>query len=117
MKRNDNENTEICSIYGSVQNNALFISDSDLNDGPVFAIIPLSVLDSKQPRFYISSDEDGTNIPEFQGQSDFWKKKPYSEHFSFVPYGKNKIIEMLKKIINYMSIIEFKPTPQINSVI
>ena len=37
MKRDDNVDTEICSIYGSVQNNALFISDSDLNDGPVFA--------------------------------------------------------------------------------
>ena len=47
----------------SVQNNALFISDSDLNDGPVFAILPLSDLNSKQPRFYISNDENGTNIP------------------------------------------------------
>ena len=43
---------EICSIYGSVQNNALFISDSDKNDGPVFAIIPLAELDKKQPKFY-----------------------------------------------------------------
>lgn len=109
MKRDDNVDTEICSIYGSVQNNALFISDSDLNDGPVFAILPLSDLNSKQPRFYISNDENGTNIPEFQGQSDFWKEKPYSAHFSYVPYGEKKIIEMLKKIINYMSIIEFKP--------
>lgn len=45
---------EICSIYGSVQNNALFISDSNKNDGPVFAIIPLDELDKKQPKFYIS---------------------------------------------------------------
>lgn len=109
MKRDNNEDTEICSIYGSVQNNALFISDSELNDGPVFAIIPLSELNNKQPKFYISNDENGTIIPEFQGQSDFWKKKPYSAYFSYVPYGKNKIIEMLKKIINYMSVIEFKP--------
>jgi hypothetical protein len=59
---NDTRIKEICSIYGSVQNNALFISDSDKNDGPVFAIIPLDELDKKQPNFYISKDETGTDI-------------------------------------------------------
>lgn len=100
---------EICSIYGSVQNNALFISDSDKNNGPVFAIIPLDELDKKQPKFYISRDETGTDIPEFQAQSNFWKNKPYSSMFAYVPYGKDKLIEMIKKIINYMSNIKFIP--------
>lgn len=108
MEHNNND-IEICSIYASVKNNALFISDSDNNDGPVFAIIPLGELDSKQSKFYITLDEDGTDVQEFQAQSSFWKNKPYSSHFAPVPYGKNKIIEMLKKIINYMSIIQFKP--------
>ena len=108
MEHNNND-IEICSIYASVKNNALFISDSDNNDGPVFAIIPLGELDSKQSKFYITLDEDGTDVQEFQAQSIFWKTKPYSSHFAPVPYGKNKIIEMLKKIINYMSIIQFKP--------
>lgn len=108
MEHNNND-IEICSIYASVKNNALFISDSDNNDGPVFAIIPLGGLDSKQSKFYITLAEDGTDVQEFQAQSSFWKNKPYSSHFAPVPYGKNKIIEMLKKIINYMSIIQFKP--------
>ena len=108
MEHNNND-IEICSIYASVKNNALFISDSDNNDGPVFAIIPLGGLDSKQSKFYITLAEDGTDVQEFQAQSSFWKNKPYSTHFAPVPYGKNKIIEMLKKIINYMSIIQFKP--------
>ena len=95
---------EICSIYGSVQNNALFISDSSKNDGPVFAIIPLAELDKKQPKFYISRDETGTDIPEFQAQSNFWKNKPYSSMFAYVPYGKDKLLEMIKKILNYMSL-------------
>ena len=93
---------EICSIYGSVQNNALFISDSDGNDGPVFAIIPLTELDKKAPKFYISLDDTGTYIPEFQAQSNFWQSKPYSTKFAYVPYGKIKLIETIKKIINYM---------------
>lgn len=88
MKRDDNEDTEICSIYGSVQNNALFISDSDLNDGPVFAILPLIDLNSKQPRFYISNDENGTNIPEFQGQSDFGRKNHTLHTFLMYHMGK-----------------------------
>ena len=108
MEHNNND-IEICSIYASVKNNVLLISDSDKNNGPVFAIIPLDILDVKQPKFYITLDETGTDIPEFQGQSNFWNNKSYSSHFAYVPYGKNKIIEMLKKIINYMSIIEFKP--------
>lgn len=108
MKHNNND-IDICSIYASVKNNALFISESSKNDGPVFAIIPLDILDAKQQKFYITLDEDGTDIPEFQAQSNFWNNKSYSSHFAPVPYGKNKIIEMLKKIINYMSIIEFVP--------
>ena len=108
MKHNNND-IDICSIYASVKNNALLISESSKNDGPVFAIIPLDILDAKQQKFYITLDEDGTDIPEFQAQSNFWNNKSYSSHFAPVPYGKNKIIEMLKKIINYMSIIEFVP--------
>ena len=108
MKK-DNNDVEICSIYSSVQNNALFISDSDNNDGPIFAVIPLDELEAKQPRFYISRNEIGINIKEFQGQSEFWKNGAYSSMFAHVPYGKTQIIEMLKEIINYMSIIEFKP--------
>lgn len=96
MKKDDDDKY-ICAIYASVQNNALFISDSELNDGPVFAIIPLNELNEKQPKFYISLDDEGSIIPEFQGQSNFWKNKPYSSHFAYVPYGKNKMIEMLKK--------------------
>lgn len=92
MEHNNND-IEICSIYASVKNNALLISDSDNNDGPVFAIIPLGELDSKQSKFYITLDEDGTDVQEFQARSIFWKTKPYSSHFTHVPYGKNKIIE------------------------
>lgn len=66
----DNTEIEICAIYGSAQNNALFISDSDYKDGPVFAIIPL---DGKMEKFYISKDETGSEVPEFQGQSAFGK--------------------------------------------
>lgn len=101
----DNAEIEICAIYGSAQNNALFISDSDYKDGPVFAIIPL---DEKMEKFYISKDETGSEVPEFQGQSAFWKNKPYSSQFALVPYGKPKLIEMLKKTINFMSSLEFK---------
>ena len=108
MEHNNND-IEICSIYASVKNNALFISDSDNNDGPVFAIIPLGGLDSKQSKFYSTLADDGTEVQEVQAQTSLWKNKPYSSHFAPVPYGKNKIIEMLKKIINYMSIIQFKP--------
>ena len=96
MKKDDNDKY-ICAIYASVQNNALFISNSESNDGPVFAIIPLNELNEKQPKFYIFLDDEGSIIPEFQGQSNFWKNKPYSSHFSYVPYGKNKMIEILKK--------------------
>lgn len=98
MKKDDDDK-DICAIYASVQNNALFISDSELNDGPVFTIIPLNELNEKQPKFYISLDDEGNIIPEFQGQSNFWKTKPYSSHFAYVPYGKNKMIEMLSGAI------------------
>ena len=103
--RKGDEEIETCSIYGSAQNNALFISDSDYKDGPVFAVIPLNETIDK---FYISLGATGTEVPEFQGQSNFWKNKPYSSQFAFVPYGKQKLIEMLKKIINFMALIEFK---------
>lgn len=66
-------------------------------------------LDKKQPKFYISRDETSTDIPEFQAQSNFWKNKPYSSMFAYVPYGKDKLIEMIKKIINYMSNKKFIP--------
>ena len=49
-------------------------------------------------KFYIFLDDEGSIIPEFQGQSNFWKNKPYSSHFAYVPYGKNKMIEMIEML-------------------
>lgn len=42
-------------------------------------------------------------------QGSFWNTKPYSKDFAYVPFGKKQLIEMIKEIINFMSIAEFAP--------
>lgn len=77
-------------------------------DGPVYAIFTLSNQEDLPSKFYKSLDNCGTSIPDFDGQGDFWKNKPYHSHFAYVPFGKKQIVEVIKQIINYMSTVEFE---------
>lgn len=107
MKKDDAE-TEIAALYASVSKNTLLLCDSEQKDGPVYAIFTLSNQENLPSKFYKSLDNCGTSIPDFDGQGDFWKNKPYHSHFAYVPFGKKQIVEVMKQIINYMSTVEFE---------
>lgn len=105
----DNHEQEFAAAYSNATNNALIISDASKNDGPIYGIIELPKSDTTPSKFYISLNDTGTVIPSFDEQGAFWKSKEYKKHFAYVPFGKTKIIEMLKEIINLMSITDFVP--------
>lgn len=108
MQKDDYQH-EIASIYASPSKNALIVSNSDYKDGPVFAVFPLPSQAESSQKFYKSCENSGTDIPNFDMQGSFWNNKPYSKNFAYVPFGKNQLIEMIKEIINFMSIVEFVP--------
>lgn len=105
----DNSEHEIASIYASPSKNVLIVSDSDYKDGPIFAVFPLSTQSESPKKFYKSCEDSGTEIPNFDMQGAFWNTKPYGNNFAYVPFGKKQLIEMIKAIINFMSIVEFVP--------
>lgn len=105
----DNSEHEIASIYASPSKNVLIVSDSDYKDGPVFAVFPLPTQSESPKKFYKSCDDSGVKIPDFDRQGAFWNTKPYSNNFAYVPFGKKQLIEAIKEIINFMSIINFVP--------
>lgn len=108
MHKDDYEH-EIAAIYASASKNALILCDSEKKDGPVFAIFPLPEQKDRPDKLYKSVEDTGVDIPDFDAQGEFWKSKKHSSSFAYVPYGNNHITEVLKQIINYMSIVEFKP--------
>lgn len=108
MKK-DNVETEIAAIYASASKDTLLLCDSEQKDGPVYAIFTLSNQEDLPSKFYKSLGDIGVDIPDFEGQGDFWKNKPYQSSFAHVPFGKKQIIEVLKQIIDYMSTVEFTP--------
>lgn len=105
----DNSPQEIAAIYASASKNALLLCDSDYKDGPVYAIFPLPEQKDIPQKFYKSCEETGVDIPSFDIQGAFWKSKPHSSAFAYVPFGKKQLLEVIKQIINYMSTVEFKP--------
>lgn len=105
----DNSEHEIASIYASPSKNALIVSDSNYKDGPIFAVFPLPAQSESPEKFYKSREDSGTEIPNFDMQGAFWNTKPYSNNFAYVPFGKKKLIETIKEIINFMSIVNFVP--------
>ena len=105
----DNSEHEIASIYASLSKNVLIISDSDYKDGPVFAVFPLPTKSESPEKFYKSCEDSGTEIPNFDMQGSFWNTKPYGNNFAYVPFGKKQLIETIKKIINFMSTVNFVP--------
>lgn len=107
MKK-DSAETEIAAIYASASKDTLLLCDSEQKDGPVYAIFTLSNQEDLPSKFYKSLDNYGVSIPDFDGQGDFWKNKPYHSNFAYVPFGKKQIVEVIKQIINYMSAVEFK---------
>lgn len=106
MEKNNSE-YEIASIYASPSKNALIVSDSDYKDGPVFAVFPLPTQSESPKKFYKSCEDSGTEIPNFDMQGAFWNTKPYGNNFAYVPFGKNQLIEIVKEIINFISIVKF----------
>lgn len=100
---------EIANLYAIPSQNALFLSDSEYKDGPVYAVfIPPKEI-SLPEKFYKSTDDSGIEIPTFEEQGNFWCKKPYSSSFANVPFGNKQLTEVIKQIINYMSTVEFVP--------
>lgn len=108
IQKDDYEH-EVASIYASPSKNVLIVSDSDYKDGPVFAVFPLPTQTESPQKFYKSCNDSGADIPNFDIQGSFWNTKPYSKNFAYVPFGKKQLIEMIKEIINFMSIVNFVP--------
>ena len=106
MQKDDSEH-EIASIYASPSKNVLIVSDSDYKDGPVFAVFLLPTQSESPKKFYKSCEDSDTQIPNFDMQGAFWNTKPYGNNFAYVPFGKNQLIEIVKEIINFMSIVNF----------
>lgn len=100
---------EIASVYSFPNNNSLLISDTVDVNGPVYGVITLSETENLPSNFYLAKSETGIEIPNFCEQGEFWKSKPYKDSFAYVPYGKNKLTDMIKIIIDIMSTVEIKP--------
>lgn len=105
--KKDGQEHEVVNIYSSPQEDSLVVCDADEKDGPVYAVITLSKEDIPK-KFYLANSDYGIEVKDFCNQAEFWKNKPYNNSFSYVPYGKEKIIQMIKQIINFMSIVTFK---------
>lgn len=100
----DGEEYEVASIYSSPQNDSLLVCDTDNANGPIYAVITLSGTADLPSKFYLAKSETGIEVPNFCEQGEFWNTKPHKDKFDYVQYGKKKLIEMIKKIINMMSL-------------
>lgn len=105
--KNNNSEIEIAAIYASASKDILLLSDSEHKDGPVYAIFKLSNQEELPLKFYKSLNDSGVDVPDFDVQGDFWKKKPYCCNFAYVPFGRNQIVEVIKQVINYMAMVKF----------
>lgn len=102
----DQHEYEIANIYSSPQEDSLVVCDTNEKNGPVFGVITLSKEDMPK-KFYLSKLEDGIEVVDFCNQGEFWKNNTYNKSFAYVPYGNDKIIQMIKQIINFMSTVNF----------
>lgn len=107
MLKDDHE-YEMVTIYSSPQEDSLIVCDTNEKNGPVYGAITLSKEDIPK-KFYLSNSEDGIEVIDFCNQGEFWKKNTYNKSFAYVPYGNEKIIQMIKQIINFMSTVNFVP--------
>lgn len=105
----DNHEYEIANLYTIPSKNALILSDFEHKDGPVFAIFTLPKDTIVPSKFHKSTENAGAEIPSFFEQADFWLKKPYCSSFANVPFGTKQLADVITQIIDFMSIIEFKP--------
>ncbi len=107
MLHNGDE-VDIVAFFSSPENNALILADSENKDGNVFGIVEINDNDDIPKKFYMARGEDGVLISDYCEQGIFWKSKHHQKSFEYVDFNKVPIIKMCKKIINYMSEIEFK---------